>query len=87
MNMLIQATGITFTIAASRTTTVITSYKIFVLDSIFHFKNINNLYNPFNKPDYKCKDYQKYYKSYITDKIMSSNIDWNDVTRGKRAVE
>lgn len=24
------------------------SYKIFVLDSIFHFKNINKLYNPFN---------------------------------------
>jgi uncharacterized protein (TIGR02271 family) len=27
------------------------------------------------------ENYQKYYKSYITDKIMSSSIDWNDVTK------
>jgi uncharacterized protein (TIGR02271 family) len=27
------------------------------------------------------ENYQKYYKSYITEKIMSSSIDWNDVTK------
>ena len=54
---------------------VITSYKIFVLDSIFkHFKNINKLYNPFNNLITNAK-YQKYYKSYITIKLLSSDID------------
>jgi uncharacterized protein (TIGR02271 family) len=27
------------------------------------------------------ENYQKYYKSYITERIMSSSIDWNDVTK------
>jgi uncharacterized protein (TIGR02271 family) len=48
---------------------------------LFSVKKANKLYNHFDKLGSKYKDYQKYYKSYITERIMSSSIDWNDVTK------